>query len=366
MDVRTAFFALTVVILGAIAALMVSPLLQYVVAAALLAFVLTPVQDRLEPVVGPRVSATLLTALAVVGVVVPLLLISIVVLQTVASFLTDLDQVALVETVRDVMIHDVGLDGEQLEAVETVLLEEAERVMATSLETFLLELVGLLDATIRMSVGVMVLIFLLYYLLVDGETFVEWVRAVAPLDEEVQEALFTEIDIVTWAVIKSHVLVALIEGVLGGIGLYLFGVSNVVFWTVIMIVVSFMPIVGVWLVWGPAVAYLFVAGDPVQAVALALYGVTVLSLVDNYLRAIFVDHDSGLHPAVVLIGVIGGIYLLGIMGLFLGPVLLAVFKAAVTVFGEAHSSAGSSSGIGGSAGQEQEQPPITDPDTVSR
>ncbi|WP_276254357.1 AI-2E family transporter [Halomontanus rarus] len=357
MDVRTAFFALMIAVFGGLAALIVAPLLQYVVAAGLLAFVLAPIQDRLAPVVGPRISATLLTALAIVGAVVPVLLVSIVVLQTVSSFLADIDQAAVVEAVREVALEELGIDAASLETAETIALAEAERVLATSLERMLLELVGLLNATIEMSVGVMVCLFLLYYLLVDGAAFVEWVRRVAPLEDEVREALFTEIDAVTWAVIKSHVLVALVEGVLGGIGLALFDVSNVAFWTVVMIVVSFLPIVGVWLVWGPAVGYLFVSGDAANALALALYGVTVLSLVDNYLRAIFVDHESGLHPAVVLIGVIGGLYLLGIMGLFLGPVLLAVFKAALTVFGETHPSEDPSS----SAVEREEHPPIADP-----
>jgi len=95
-------------------------------------------------------------------------------------------------------------------------------------------------------------------------------------------------------------------------------------------------VIGVWLVWAPMVVYLIVVGDPVAAALLLAYGIAVLSVVDNYLRAIFVDRGSGVHPAIVLVGVLGGIYLLGIMGLFLGPILLALFKASVTVFDRTH------------------------------
>ncbi len=126
--------------------------------------------------------------------------------------------------------------------------------------------------------------------------------------------------------LRSHVLVAIAEGVLGGIGLYVLGVPNVAFWTVVMIIVSFLPAIGVWLVWGPIVGYLFVMGDSVGASLLLVYGFTVLSVVDNYLRAVLVDLESGVHPGTVLIGVIGGLYLFGMLGLLLGPVLLATFK----------------------------------------
>lgn len=332
MDVRTAFFALLLLILGAIATLMIAPLLQYVMAAALLAFVLYPAFERLEPRLGPRLSAILLTGFAIVAAVVPLLVISVVILQTVVSFLNDFDEGHAMESVRELAADDLGLEAGQVDTLETVVLAEVESSFPDVVELVLLELVGLLNASIEMGVGVVVFVFLLYYLLVDGPGFVAWLGSVAPLDPAVREELFEEVSVVTWAVIYSHVLVAVVEGLLGGIGFSLLGVPNVVFWTVVMIVVSFLPAIGVWLVWAPAVGYLAVTDGPVTAVLLLVYGLTVLAVVDNYLRAIFVDRGSGLHPAVVVVGVIGGIYLLGIMGLFLGPVVLAVFKAGLNVF----------------------------------
>ncbi|ELY39654.1 AI-2E family transporter [Natronorubrum tibetense] len=331
MDARTAFFALLLATLGVICALLVAPLLQYVLAAGLLAFVLYPAHERLERQIGARPSALALTAFAIVAAVVPLIYFSIVVLQTVFSFLDDFDELAAVEELRTAAL-ELGIEAEVLDELESELLAEIEGSLSGSVEIVLQELVGLLNASIRMSFGLLVLVFLLYYLLVDGDRFVAWVSDIAPLEDNVRDELFDEIEVVTWAVIYSHVLVAVVEGLLGGLGFYLLGVPNVAFWTVVMIVVSFLPAVGVWLVWGPAVVYLAITADPLTAVVMLLYGVVVLSIVDNYLRAIFVDRGSGLHPAVVLIGVIGGIYLLGIMGLFLGPVLLAVFKAGLNVF----------------------------------
>ncbi|QFU81217.1 AI-2E family transporter [Natronorubrum aibiense] len=332
MDVRTAFFALLLVVLGVIATLMIAPLLQYVLAAALLAFVLYPAYERLRPRLGPRPSALLLTGFTIGAVLVPLLVISVVILQTLISFLNSVDGTFVLETVRELARTELGLEADQFAALEAAVLTEVESSLSSAIELAVLELIGLVNTSVEMGVGLIVFVFLLYYLLVDGQRFVDWLGDVAPIDAAVREELFEEVSVVTWAVIYSHVLVAVVEGLLGGIGLYLLDVPNVAFWTITMIVVSFLPAIGVWLVWGPAVGYLVLVNEPFSAAVLLLYGVTVLSVVDNYLRAIFVDRGSGLHPAVVIVGVIGGIYLLGIMGLFLGPVLLAVFKAGLNVF----------------------------------
>ncbi|WP_339102930.1 AI-2E family transporter [Haloterrigena salinisoli] len=332
MDLRTAFFALLLAALGVISTLIIAPLLQYVLAAGLLAFVLYPAHERLEPRLGSRPSAILLTGVATMAAVVPLLVVSAVVLSTAASILNGFDEAAVVETARGVAETDLGLEAQQVDAIETAVHTELESSLPSAAELALGELIRLVNAGLETAIGLAVCVFLLYYLLVDGADLVAWLGDVVPLEPHVREELFEEVHVVTWAVIHSHVLVALVQGILGGLGLAVLGVPNALFWTVIMVLLSFLPAIGVWLVWGPAAGYLAVVGDSIGAVLLLAYGLTVLALVDNYLRAIFVDRGSGLHPAAVIVGVIGGIYLLGITGLFLGPVLLAVFKAGVNVF----------------------------------
>ncbi|MFP8955709.1 AI-2E family transporter [Natrialbaceae archaeon A-CW3] len=379
MDVRTGFFVLLLAILGYIAALMVLPLFPYVMAAGLLAFVLYPTQKRLEESLDSmplaerhrsKLIALGLTAFAMVAAVVPLFVFSVIVFQTVFSYLSEFDGPAALEGLEE-LGRELGLDDETIDSIHDQILSTMELdVLTDAIDIVVGESLRLLNMGIEMGIGLLVLVFLLYYLLVDGDTFVEWIGAVAPLDPVVRDELFDEVNVVTWAVIKSHVLVALVEGILGGLGLWLVGISNIPLWTMLMIVVSFLPAIGVWLVWGPAVGYLFATGEPLLALVLLLYGIAVLSIVDNYLRAIFVDRSSGLHPAVVLVGVIGGIYLLGIMGLFLGPVLLAVFKAGLNVFGEAYGNLEPRDALAEAARDDQEQTMVqqqldgvgTDPD----
>ncbi|MFC3958016.1 AI-2E family transporter [Halovivax cerinus] len=337
MDVRTGFFALLILGLGVVGYLLVEPFLQYVLGAGLLAFMLRPVHLRLAASVGPRISAALLTLLVLLVAIVPLIVLSVIVLATAAEFVDQLergDVETVQESLRSLFVDRFGVSTERMEQVEGALESGIEDAAYTASETVLSEFVSIINTTIHTSFGFMTLLFLLYYFLLDGERFLDWVRHVAPLHDAVQDELLSEIASVTWAVIFSHLLVAIVVGVLGGVGFAVAGLPNVAFWTVVMIVVTILPVIGVWLVWGPAVVYLLSVGAVVPALVLLVYGLAILSLIDNYLRAIFVDQGSGLHPAVVLVGVLGGIYLLGILGLFLGPVLLAVFKVSLAVFSE--------------------------------
>ena len=331
MDIRVGFFTLLVGILGTVAGLLLFPFLQYVIAAGLLAFLLSPLHQRLEPRIGTVPSAAVLTVLALVGTIIPLLLISLIVLQTAVEFLQGFDEAAAVERLDD-LLSEFGIEERLGLTLEELLSDGLQDALTPAFERLLQEVTGIIALTIQVAIGVLVLVFLLYYFLKDGDELIQWLRRVVPLDESVVTEFLAETDRITWAVLKSHVFVAVIEGVLGGIGLWLLGVPNPLFWTLIMVIVSILPAIGIWLVWAPAVAYLFLIGTPVQAVLLLAYGVSVLAVVDNYVRAIMVDRDAGLHPAVVLIGVLGGASLLGIIGLLLGPVILAVFKASVNVF----------------------------------
>ncbi|SEP78177.1 AI-2E family transporter [Natrinema salaciae] len=331
MNARTAFLALLVSALCALAAMMVLPLLEYVLAACLLAVVLRPAYERLEPRVGPRVAGLTCTGLAVVGGIVPLLLISIVVARTAASVLESFDADRIVATGRDVARNDLGMADETVTALETAVRSELVGSIPGAAELTLTRTVGVVATGMEVAVGVFVVVFLVYYLLIDGPAALGWIREVAPLDATVLDELFEEVHAVTVAVLRSHVFVALVQGVLGGLGLALLGVPYATTLAIVLVFASFLPTIGVWLVWGPVTIAHATSSNPIRAAILLGYGIAVLAVADSYLRAILVDRGSSLHPATALVGVVGGISLFGIVGLFVGPVVIAAFKACVTV-----------------------------------
>jgi predicted PurR-regulated permease PerM len=123
-----------------------------------------------------------------------------------------------------------------------------------------------------------------------------------------------------------------VQGVVAGVGLFVAGIPNATFWTIVMMVLAMVPIVGVAPVLGGATIYLAVEGRLLAAALLVVYGTSVVAITDDYLRALVIDKESSLHSAVILLGVFGAAYFIGAIGLFVGPILLALFKATLEVF----------------------------------
>ncbi|NEU55323.1 AI-2E family transporter [Halorussus sp. MSC15.2] len=324
MKARTAFAVVLVGTLAVLSILVVRPFLDYLLAAMLVAFVLTPAQRRLAPEIGERVSALLLVAVTVVLFVGPAAFLIRAALEGVGDVPTSLSELPTFQSAERFVERTFGVQiGPQvsgfIESLGSMVAERSSSLASTGVHVFL---------------GVLLFLFLLYYLLKDGDTLVRWAKDVTPLPEDVQNRLYGAAEEVTWAVLKGHVFVASLQGFVSGLGLFALGVPDAAFWTVVMMFLAMVPIVGVAPVMGGATIYLVVEGRPLAAALLVVYGMTVVAITDDYLRALVIDKESSLHSGVVLLGVFGAAYFLGAIGIFVGPIILALFKATVEVFEE--------------------------------
>ena len=316
---------LAVAVTATLSLVVLLPLVQYVFAAVLLAYVLRPLKLRLEPHFGTKVACYIPIWLTILVIVIPLVVVSFVVAQ---------DIIELARAVEDAQI-DVGV-------IEGLIMEytgqniDLPSTIASVTESVARGVLGRISQifgfAVRLTLGTLLLVFLLYYLLKDGERFVVWSKEVLPLPDDITEELYTRLGNVTQSVVYGHLLVAVAQALLAGAGLAVAGVPNYLFWTLIMVFFGVLPIIGVFVIWGPAALYLVATGSTTAGVALAVYGATVVSITDNYLRSILVDRDTGLNPGVVLVGVLGGIYAMGVVGLFVGPVIIGSLKATLNVY----------------------------------
>jgi len=321
---RSQSFLLVCIAISALAAfIVVLPFIEYVLSALVIAYVLYPLHLRLVPHVGERISPILLIAGTVIAAFLPFYYI-------VTALVRDLQNLARGRT---------GLEIEEVEATlfdQFGLIVDIESLLMTGarelLEVLSSSATGFVALALRTSLGLALLLFLIYYGLKDGPEFVSWIKENSPLPRTVTDNLFGQIEQTTRGVVIGHIFVAILQGLLGGIGLWLAGLPNVVFWTFVMIVLAFLPLIGAFMVWGPAVIYLVIIGDPVSATFLGLYGVLVVSMVDNYARPIVIDKRARLNPGLILVGVFGGVYVLGFVGLFVGPIVLGIFVAMVVTF----------------------------------
>lgn len=180
---------------------------------------------------------------------------------------------------------------------------------------------------LRLLVSVFIAVYLAFFLVRDGEDLVRAVHRAIPLAPGDRHALLDEFATVLRATVKGNLVIAVVQGTLGGLAFWALGLSGVLLWAALMAVLSLLPVVGAGLVWGPVAVGLLVTGSPWQAVGLVAFGVLVIGLVDNVLRPILVGRETGLPDYLVMITTFGGIALLGVNGFVVGPTVAAMFIA---------------------------------------
>jgi predicted PurR-regulated permease PerM len=182
-------------------------------------------------------------------------------------------------------------------------------------------------------------VFTMYYLFRDGEKIVKRLPAALPVSPEQGEAIIVRTQEVVSASVYGVVTIATLQGLLGGFAFWLLGVPSPVLWAVLMTFVCMIPIAGSFLVWLPLSIYLMATGHWIKAVMLIVWGALVVSTIDNFLRPKLIKNQTKLHELFVFFSVLGGISVFGLLGIVLGPVVLAITLGLLQTF----------------------QPPITEP-----
>ena len=182
------------------------------------------------------------------------------------------------------------------------------------------------------SLGVM--LYLAYFLLRDGDRLGGKLKAAVPLRPDMRDALFNHFVIVVRATMKGTVVVAVIQGFLGGLIFWILGVEGALLWGLVMGFFSLVPAVGTAIVWVPVAIYLLVTGQVVEGAILGAFGVFVIGLVDNLLRPILVGQDTRMPDFLVLIATLAGIELFGLNGFIVGPMIAALFLAVWNIITE--------------------------------
>ncbi len=183
------------------------------------------------------------------------------------------------------------------------------------------------------------MIFTTFFLLKDGPGFLSKATEYMPFSGSQKERLAVQIKDVIVSTVYGGVLIAVIQGTLGGFAYFFLGIESPVMWGVAMSVVSFVPLLGTFIIWGPTSFYLMMDGELLKGIALFLFGVFVISMVDNILKPVIIGSRTKMPTIVILFSVLGGIRLFGVIGLILGPLITAVFISVLEIFSHLESGA---------------------------
>ncbi|MEO7254851.1 MAG: AI-2E family transporter [Casimicrobium sp.] len=187
--------------------------------------------------------------------------------------------------------------------------------------------------TFEFLANLCITLYLAFFLIRDGDDVARTVRRAIPLAPAHKKELLARFATVIRATVKGNLLVAAIQGALGGLAFWFLGVTGAILWGVLMAFLSLLPAIGAALVWMPVAIYFFISGNTWQAVALIAWGVLVIGLIDNLLRPVLVGKDTQMPDYVVMITTLGGMAVFGINGFIIGPAIAAMFIAVWHIFG---------------------------------
>ncbi len=181
-------------------------------------------------------------------------------------------------------------------------------------------------------VGFLFTLLSLYYLFKDGHRLFETLKEILPVPPKQRDLLFNRFQEMVTATIYGGILIAAIQGVLGGLSFWILGISSPVFWGTAMALLSFIPLGGTAFIWAPASLLFFIQGAFLKGLVLLGIGVFVISMVDNFLRPFFVGVRTNIHPLLLLFAVLGGIQVFGMIGLVAGPLIASLCITLIGIY----------------------------------
>lgn len=308
-----------IALMGVLAFIIIRPVLLTVIGALILAYLFNPLHRRILSIVRNKtISASLVVGILILLIVIPTwFLIPIVVQQVfeIYRYSQSVDVqtilVTIFPTASDQFVAQTGV------AVNGFIAKISSSVINALVSVFL-------DVP-TITLHLFIICFIFFFAIRDSEELREFMQDLSPFSETKEKVLVKHFRDITDSVIYGQIIIGLVQGALAGLGFLMFGVQNALVLTIIATILSILPIVGPFLVWIPISVYLFASGNTSMAVGYLLYNLIIVSTVDNVLRSYLISRRTEISSAVIFIGMMGGVLVLGIMGMILGPLILAYF-----------------------------------------
>lgn len=321
MKSRT-LIAILLITLGILSFLILKPYLSYIFFAAILAFISFPIYKKLKSKLKNRLlSASIMIVFIFILLVIPSLFMTFDLFVQVKDIFSNLQSTHL-EAIGEKISSMVGFN----------VTDSIANFSSNIISYIVSNIFKLTRAVADLFIGLFILFFTAFYLYLDGERIVLEIKKLIPLKRKYQDYLFNHMYSVIQALIFGIFVTAIIHGILGGIGFAIFGIQNAVFWGFAMAFISLIPFLGPHLIYIPASIYMMYKGNAIAGTGLLIYGIIIVSGLENFIKPKIVRIRAKVHPLIVILGVIGGIAVFGFAGTILGPLVLAIFLEMINVY----------------------------------
>lgn len=187
-------------------------------------------------------------------------------------------------------------------------------------------------SVISAVISFLLMLFVMFFFLRDGEKWREGLILLSPLSNKDDEKIINKLKNSVNAVLKGYMFIAIIQGVMMGFGLWIFGIPNPALWGVVAAIASMIPTIGTALVSVPAIIFLLATGQTTQAIGMAIWAALLVGSIDNFLSPLIVGSKTNIPSLLILFSVLGGIAMMGPIGLLVGPLTISLLYSLISLY----------------------------------
>ncbi|MCX6749871.1 MAG: AI-2E family transporter [Candidatus Pacearchaeota archaeon] len=309
---------LILIILLVLTFFLLKPIIMAIILGIILAFIFSPIYDFIFKYLKRKnITALLMCLLLIALIVIPLWYVFPVAIdQSIKFYMNsqDLDFVTPLRTIfpsffeSDEFSNEIGL------AIHSFVTKTTSSLM-NSMSNIILNFPTLF-------LRLLVVFFTFFFVLRDKEEMIEYIKTLLPFSKEVEKRLFKSSKDLTISILFGQIVLGIVQGITAGIGFFIFGVPNALLLTLLAALAGMFPIVGTTIVWIPVAIYLLIAGNTVSALGVVMFGL-ISSVIEAFFKPIFISRRAKMNSSLILFGMVGGILLFGLLGIILGPLILA-------------------------------------------
>ena len=315
-----------IIVLFILAYMIINPVLSAIVYGLLLAYIMNPVYNLLKKIIKNEIVSAFIVCIGLFIIIIGALVLIIgSLLNQAIDFYLALKSLDLTSYLSQIP----WLAKNQFSA--TIISN-----INSTISNFLFNFLGIFNKFVlnlpELGLKFVVFLFVFFFALKDGERAINYLKSVSPLKKENEEKFFKKFKDVTNSVLLGQIFVGLIQGLVAGVGFFIFGVKNPLILTFLSIGASIIPMVGPWLVWIPVNLFLILSGRPETAIGFLIYNLFITSLIDNVVRPFIVSRKTEINTGIIIIGMVGGFFVFGFLGLIIGPLILSYVLLVIEIY----------------------------------
>ena len=321
------FIAIIVFSFAVLSFLLIRPVAMSIVLGLLLAFIFSPVYSFINKrIKSKNISAGILCVILIFLIIIPIWFFTPIVLRHSINVYLDVQNTDFVTPLKKIFpsfFASEEFSSEIVSVINSFIMRTARSLIET--------LSGLVLNFLNVFLQMLVVFFTFFFVLRDKEKIVPFLKSISPFSKEVEKKLFEYSIGITSSILYGQVIIGLTQGIIMGIGFFIFKVPNALILTIVSIFAGVLPIVGPTIIWIPTAFYLLIAGNTFSSIGIVLFGL-LSSSSDNLLRPLIVSRRTSVPSPIILIGMIGGLLYFGVLGILLGPLILSYLLVGIEIY----------------------------------